>query len=33
MGGYYDSKIMSINRLRVNTDGEGITTLVAFLGV
>ena len=32
MGGYYDSKIMSINRLRVNTDGEGITTLVAFWG-
>lgn len=32
MSEYYNSKIMSINRLIVNTEGEGITTLVAFWG-
>ena len=26
------SEIMGISRLRIDTDGEGVTTLVAFYG-
>ena len=32
MSELFSSKIMSINRLRIDTDGKGVSTLVAFYG-